>query len=117
MVMYDSRSCTLASIGWLGSRYMADAGGVGRDDSVEASDVDEVRLRLKLKLFEDDPDTPVGLVPVERAPPVPEATAVVVAVTTLAIDEPVEAEGVEVGAVAAVEDGTTVGPCGHHGQL
>jgi len=96
---------------------MADAGGVGRDDSDETPDVDKVRLRLKLKLAVDDPDVSVGLVLVVRVPPVPEVAEVVVAVTMLAVEGPVEAEAVEVGAVAAVDDGTPVGPCGHHGQL
>jgi len=96
---------------------MADAGGVGRDDSDDTPDVDEVRLKLKLKLFVADPDVPVGSVVVVSEPPVPDATEVVVAVTTLVEEGPVAAEAVDVGAVAAVDDGAPVGPCGHHGQL
>jgi len=96
---------------------MAEAGGVGRDDSEGSTDVDEVRLRLKLRLAVDDPDVSVSLVLVVEVSPVPEADEVVVAATMLVVEGPVEVEAVEVGAVAAVEDGTPIGPCGHHGQL
>jgi len=96
---------------------MADAGGVGKDDSVDTPDVDEVGLRLKLKLSVADADVPVGSALVVNVLPVPEVAEVVVAVTTLVEKGPVEAETVDVGAVAAVEDGGPVGLCGHHGQL
>lgn len=93
---------------------MAEAGGVGSDDSDEPTDADEVRLRLKPILFVDDADVTGGLVLELEVAPVPE---VVVAVTTLDEEAAVDTEAVEVGAVAAVEDGEPVGPCGHHGQL